>query len=263
MLILPIGDEPNDKKHVAWVNYSLIAANVVAFVWMRATYATEAAFQAFILEHAYVPAVGSFDTIFKSMFMHAGWMHLGGNMLFLWIFGDNIEQRLGAFGYLLAYLAVGVGATLIYGAFRAESTMPVVGASGAISGVQGLYFIACPRHRVKVFMFLWVYVNVFFVNARWIMGIWFVMQDVIPLLISMNVNIGGGVAHLAHLGGLVSGLVLMLLLKPIAPGMREAEQGERPRNRQYAGGRARSGAYERHRKRDPYESGVRKRSRDL
>ena len=70
MLILPIGDEPNDKKHVAWVNYSLIAANVVAFVWMRATYATEAAFQAFILEHAYVPAVGSFDTIFKSMFMH-------------------------------------------------------------------------------------------------------------------------------------------------------------------------------------------------
>ncbi len=261
MILLPIGDEPNDPKRIAWMNYALIAVNVLAFIWMRATYTTDAAFREFVGEYGYTPADGSVQTIFSSMFLHADWLHLGGNMLFLWIFGDNIGARLGALGYLLAYLAVGVAATLIFGAFNADSTMPLIGASGAISGVQGLYFIICPRHRVKLFVFLYVYINVLKVNARWIMGLWFVLQDVLPLLVSIEVETGDLVAHMAHLGGFASGLALMLILKPLAPGLADAELAEQGHSHRYVSGAARSKRYERTRRKDPYESGVRKRSR--
>ena len=260
-MFLPIGDEPNHPKHVAWMNYALIGVNIVVFLWMRSTHAGPEAFNGLVLEYGYKPADGSVATIFTSMFMHAGWLHLFGNMLFLWIFGDNVEARLGPLGYLGAYLGVGVAATLVFGAFNAQSTIPLVGASGAISGVQGLYFVACPRHRVKLLVWLYVIVTVIKVNARWLMAIWFVMQDLIPVLVRVDGVPGDSVAHLAHLGGFASGLALMLVLKPLAPRIEAAALYERGIGGRYAGGRANSDRYDRSRRNDPYESGIRKRSR--
>jgi len=260
-MLLPIGDEPNHPKHIAWMNYALIAVNVVTFVWMRSTHPTDDAFGRLIFQYGYKPADASIGAVFTSMFMHAGWLHLIGNMWFLYIFGDNIEARLGAFGYLVAYLAVGAAATLVFGAFNSGSEVPLVGASGAISGVEGLYFVACPRHRVKVFVFLYVIITVVKVNARWIMAFWFVMQDLIPVLVRIDGVPGDNVAHLAHLGGFASGLALMLVLRPLAPRIEAAALYERGAGDRYTGGRAASHRYGRNRRHDPYESGIRRRSR--
>jgi membrane associated rhomboid family serine protease len=253
MLLIPIGDEPNDPKRVPWMNYTLIAANVLVFVAVRFTAPTQAAFEKAVLDWGYIPAVGEPHTVLSAMFMHAGWLHLFGNMLFLWIFGDNIERRLGPLGYLLAYLAVGIGATLIYGRFSMDSTVPCVGASGAISGVEGLYFVACPRHRVKLFFWFYFFINVFTVPARLVIGLWFVLQDLVPVLIQQSPT-GYGVAHMAHLGGFASGLVLMILLLPIARRNELEEAGELSRSHRYKSGqvarydrernRSRSGRYD-------------------
>jgi len=234
------------------MNYGLIAANVIVFL---ATYVRGMeTFEPILNRWAFDPKHITIPTIYTSMFLHVGWLHLIGNMLFLWIFGDNIEARLGAIGYLLAYLAVGAAATLIYGAF-AEG--PVVGASGAISGVQGLYFIACPKHRVRVFLWFYFFITVLKVNARWIMGFWFVMQDLIPTLIGLHVQVGDGVAHLAHLGGFTAGVVLMLVLKPLVKQVEIAAAAELGRTQRYTGGRAASHRYRRRRRGDPYASGSR------
>jgi membrane associated rhomboid family serine protease len=224
------------------MNYALIAANVVVFLVMKGQAPTDEAYQALLEGYGYVPREGRVATVFSSMFMHANLLHLLGNMWFLWIFGDNIEARLGALGYLLAYLAVGVAATLAYGAFNAGATLPAVGASGAISGVEGLYFVACPRHRVKVFVWLYVFVTVVHVNARWIMGLWFVLQDLLPEVARQSAAAdpdAGGVAHAAHLGGFAAGLVLMLLLRPLVQRIHRAAQAEISRTQRYASGRVR------------------------
>jgi membrane associated rhomboid family serine protease len=214
-MLLPIGDQPNDSRRVPWMNYAIIGLNGVVFVLIWASARTPEAFQGLLFTWGYTPAEPRLVTIFSGMFLHGGWMHLLGNMLFLWIFGDNIEARLGPLGYLLAYLGVGVAATLVYGAFNSGSEIPVVGASGAISGVQGLYFIACPKHKVKVFIWFYFYISVVYVSARLIMGFWFVLQDLLPVVLSDGPTPGGddGVAHLAHLGGFAAGLVLMLILE--------------------------------------------------
>ena len=152
MLILPIGDEPNDPKRVAWMNYALIVMSVAFYVLALSKGVSGGGYERFVIRWAYNPADPSVPTLFSSMFMHGDWMHLGGNMLFLWIFGDNVEARLGPLLYLVAYLVLGVVATLVFGIFNAGLDEPLIGASGAISGVQGLYWIACPRHKVKVFV---------------------------------------------------------------------------------------------------------------
>ncbi len=256
-MLLPYGDEPNDPKRVPWMNYALIGANIAVFLltYMRGPLYFRDVLDAW----AFQPGEVTIPTIFSSMFLHVGWLHLAGNMLFLWIFGDNIEARLGSFGYLAAYLAVGAAATLIYGQFNEQ---PAVGASGAISGVQGLYFIACPKHRVKVFVWFYFFITVLHVKARWIMLFWFVMQDLIPTLISMNVHVGDGVAHLAHLGGFVAGLALMLVLKPMVKQIHIAAAAEFARTHRYTGGRAASRRYERTRRRDPYRPGAYKKPED-
>ena len=140
------------------------------------------------------------------MFLHSGFFHLAGNMLFLWIYGDNVEHRLGPVWYLVAYLVTGAAATSVHAAFNSSSLLPMVGASGAISGVLGFYFIWFPHNRVR----LWVVLFPFFMNvvhwpARLVLGIYLFMDNVLPFLATLGVE-AGGVAYGAHIGGFIGGL---------------------------------------------------------
>lgn len=205
--MIPIGDEPSEGQ-TPFVNYALIAANVLVFVLFQQAGKAEGVVE----KYAYVPANPSLLTAFTSMFLHGSWMHLLGNMLFLWIFGDNVEARLGRLGYLCAYLATGLFGGVVHGLLGPTSAIPSLGASGAISGVQGLYVVAFPHNRVKLLIFLRFIVRILHVRAPWIVGFWFVINDVLPTV--LGDSSGGGVAHGAHLGGFGSGLVLCFLLRP-------------------------------------------------
>jgi membrane associated rhomboid family serine protease len=142
------------------------------------------------------------------MFLHGGFMHLFGNMLFLWIYGDNVEYRLGRWQYLLAYLFTGVAATLAFAVLAPGSLVPMVGASGAISGVLGFYFVWFPRNVVRVLLLLFpILVRVIEVPARIVLGIYLFLDNVVPMLLAGSSG-GGGVAHGAHIGGFVAGVVL-------------------------------------------------------
>jgi len=220
-MLLPIGDEPNNPLHTAWMNYALIAANVAVYALIG--WRPRPEFDEILMRWAYDPAAPTIPTLFASMFMHASFLHIFGNMLFLWIFGDNVEARLGALGYLAVYLVVGACATLAHGMFADQ---PVVGASGAVSGVQGLYFVACGRHKVRVLFWFYFFITVLHVNARLVMAFWFVMQDLIPTIMTFRVNVTDQVAHMAHLGGFAAGLVLMLILKRLLPRVQAADAAE-------------------------------------
>jgi len=205
--MIPIGDEPNEGR-TPFVNYALIVANVLVFVLVQQAGKADGV----VARYAYVPADPSLVTAFTSMFLHGSWMHLLGNMLFLWIFGDNVEARLGRLGYLCAYLATGLVGGVVHGMLGPTSAIPSLGASGAISGVQGLYVVAFPHNRVKLVIFFRFIVRVIHVRAPWIVGFWFVLNDILPTL--MGAAHGGGIAHGAHLGGFGSGLVLCFVLRP-------------------------------------------------
>ncbi len=210
--MIPIGDEPSEGG-TPYVNYALIAANVLAFVFVQGM-GVGPDYEASMVRYTYVPADPSLFTSFTSMFMHADWMHLLGNMLFLWIFGDNVEARLGRAGYLAAYLATGLFAGVAHGLSDVSSAIPSLGASGAISGVQGMYLVAFPRNRVKLLIFFYFVVRVIRVPALGIMLFWFVLNDVLPTVLARGGPMGGGVAHMAHIGGFVSGIVLLFLMRP-------------------------------------------------
>jgi membrane associated rhomboid family serine protease len=154
-------------------------------------------------ELATVPA---WATLFTSMFMHGGWMHLGFNMLFLWIFGDNVEDSMGHVRYLLFYLICGVAAALAQALINTASTVPMVGASGAISGVLGAYLLLHPRATVRTVIFLGIFVTMMHLPAMIVLGLWFVMQ-----LVSATFSASGeaGVAFWAHVGGFVAGMALV------------------------------------------------------
>ena len=237
-MFLPLGDEPNPRGTPV-VTWTLIAVNTAVFLlvtlplsrvrpapddpalfeYVRAVAsqvgsraALEAllrqvsAYDLVVFAHGFRPAEPGALALASSMFLHGGVMHLAGNMLFLWIYGDNVEHRLGRWRYLAAYLGTGVLATLVHAALNRDSALPMVGASGAISGVLGLYFIWFPRNRVR----LWVMLFPFFVNvirapARLVLGVYLVVDNLLPLLTSRAAG-GGGVAYGAHIGGFVGGL---------------------------------------------------------
>lgn len=214
--MFPIGDE-NEQSGVAFVTIALIALNVIAF--LVEINRPEDAVQAFIMSWGVVPreyALGTdirpfipypfWSTLLTSMFLHGGWGHLFGNMLFLWIFGDNIEHRLGSLRFVLFYLACGVAASVAHIAFNAHSIMPAVGASGAISGVLGGYLLMFPKNRVYVL----TWGGVVAVPAIFMLGLWILTQFVngVGSIAVTDETGGGGVAYLAHIGGFVAGLVL-------------------------------------------------------
>jgi membrane associated rhomboid family serine protease len=150
-------------------------------------------------------------TLLTSMFMHGGWMHLIGNMLFLWVFGNNIEDSTGRIRFVVFYLACGVAAALAQAFVNPASRIPMVGASGAISGVMGAYMMLHPRTRVHVLIFLGIYVNTIAVPAYLMLAYWFILQ-ILGGLPGLGKELGG-TAFLAHVGGFVAGVVLIKLFQ--------------------------------------------------
>jgi membrane associated rhomboid family serine protease len=163
--------------------------------------------------------VGRYLPILTSMFLHGGWLHLLGNMLFLWIFGDNVEERLGHLRYLGFYLMTGVAAALVHAHLAPDSTIPTVGASGAISGVLGAYAVLFPRARVYTLVpFVFLFVGIVEVPAAVYLGLWFAMQLLNGAVsLAIPVEVSGGVAWWAHIAGFVTGAALVSLLRVRRP----------------------------------------------
>jgi membrane associated rhomboid family serine protease len=207
--MFPVGDDNTGRRTLPVVTYALIAANVLFF------FVELARGDAFIDTWSFVPArfmadpAGNFVTIFTSLFMHAGWVHIGGNMLYLWIFGDNVEDRFGHLQYLLFYLACGVSATFAQLAFSLGSAIPQLGASGAIAGVLGAYLLLFPNRRVTVIAGY----GIVRMPALIVIGFWFVLQLFSGIGSLAQTADTGGIAFMAHVGGFVAGYVLALFLR--------------------------------------------------
>jgi len=207
--MLPIGDDDSSRRTVPVVTYILIAANVLFFL------VELSGGDAFIMKWAFVPnrflanPAADFLTVFTSMFMHGGWLHLGGNMLYLWIFGDNIEDRFGQSRFLIFYLLCGLGATALQLFFSLGSSVPNLGASGAIAGVLGSYVLLFPQARVSVLQGQ----RVIPVPALIVIGFWFVLQLFSGIGSIAGASDTGGVAYMAHVGGFVTGFVLTFLFR--------------------------------------------------
>jgi membrane associated rhomboid family serine protease len=219
--VFPIGDE-NDHSGVAFVSIGLIVVNVLAWL-LELSQPSPAALQSFIEAWGVVPREYSagqdiapqipypyWSTLLTSMFLHGGWGHLGGNMLFLWIFGDNIEHRIGHLRFIVFYLVCGFAAGLAHIFFNAGSMIPTVGASGAISGVLGGYLVLFPRNRVYVM----TWGGVAAVPAILMLGLWILLQFVNGFGSVAETPETGGVAYLAHIGGFVAGMILAPLFSP-------------------------------------------------
>ncbi len=208
-IMLPIGDDNSTRRTVPVVTYALIALNVLFF------FVELSGGDPFIMEWAFVPSrflanpVGDFLTLFSSMFMHAGWVHLGGNMLYLWIFGDNVEDRFGHIKFTIFYLLCGLAATLAQMVFSMGSNVPNLGASGAIAGVLGSYILMFPQQQVKVLIGRIVTP----VSALIVIGGWIVLQFFSGIGSIANTADTGGVAYVAHIGGFVAGFVLTYLFR--------------------------------------------------
>jgi membrane associated rhomboid family serine protease len=220
--MFPIGDERVQGGPAAFVTFGLIALNVLAFL-LELTQPSEAALQSFIQAWGVVPREYSmaqdlpptiplpfWSTLVTSMFLHGGWMHLGGNMLYLWIFGDNLEKVMGGVRFAIFYLVCGLVASLAHIVFGPGSSIPAVGASGAISGVLGGYLVLFPRNTVRVL----TRGGIANVPAIVVLGFWIVIQLIngIGSVAATSETGGGGVAYMAHIGGFVAGLVLVKLM---------------------------------------------------
>src|SRR5512134_961802 len=207
--MLPIGDDNSGRRITPAVTYILIALNLVFFL------VEMSGGEAFIRQWAFVPSrfladpVGDFVTLFTSMFMHAGWLHLLGNMLYLWIFGDNVEDRFGHLKFTIFYLLCGIAATFAQLAFSSGSNIPNLGASGAIAGVLGAYILLFPRGKVNVLMGR----GVIPMPALVVIGLWIVLQFVSGIGSISSTSESGGVAYMAHIGGFIAGFALTFFLR--------------------------------------------------
>ncbi len=235
-MFLPYGDTPNPPGFSP-VNSLLIAVNVGIFLFISLPLSLSrpdlgdpllleylriigvrghisaqqvlehvSAYDLFVFRYGYRPAAASLTTLFTSMFLHGGWLHLAGNMLFLYIFGDNVEHRLGPVRYLFGYLMAGVAATLFFSLFVPGSQIPLVGASGAISGVLGCYFVWFPRNQVKTLVLLFpILMQTLYLPARLVLGFYLILDNLIPFL--LTTGRGSGVAYGAHIGGFLFGVI--------------------------------------------------------
>ena len=208
--MLPIGDDDSARRTTPVVTYALIVINVLFFLVELSSG------DAFIERWSVVPArllanpVADFITIFTAMFMHGGWMHLLGNMLYLWIFGDNVEDRFGHTRYLIFYLLCGIAATFAQVLVDPNSTVPNLGASGAIAGVLGAYLLMFPRGSVRVLMGR----GIIPMPALVVIGFWAVLQFLsgFGAIATTEQTGGGGVAYMAHVGGFIAGLILAVVM---------------------------------------------------
>ena len=236
--MFPIGDDNPPGLGFAWITAAIIAANVAVFLLLQGavgenafTYGFSAvpyevihnvdlvdptpvviAGQSFLIPQAPGPSPIQL-TLLSSMFMHGGWLHIGGNMLFLWVFGDNVEHRAGPILFLLGYLVAGIVGSLAQILASADSPIPSLGASGAISGVLGAYLVLFPTNKVRVF-FIRVIVSV---AAIWAIGLWIALQVFDSISAASGPASDSGVAYMAHFGGFATGLLIGLLLRFRAP----------------------------------------------
>jgi membrane associated rhomboid family serine protease len=207
--MFPIGDDNSSRRSVPVVTYVLIVLNVLFF------FVELSGGEAFIMQWAFVPSrfladpVADFPTLFTSMFMHAGWVHLGGNMLYLWIFGDNVEDRFGKVSFLIFYTLSGLAATAAQLMFSLDSNIPNLGASGAIAGVLGAYMLLFPQSRVSVLQGQ----RIIPVPALMVIGLWFILQLFSGIGSISETSDTGGVAFMAHIGGFVAGFLLTFLFR--------------------------------------------------
>lgn len=242
--MIPIGDDSNPRGGVPIVNILIIATNVAVFLFLQLPS------DAFTMGYSAIPKeitsgmdiIGSVRvalpdgsvevlneapgptpiwlTLITSTFMHGGWTHLGGNMLFLFIFGDNVEDAFGSALYLVFYLVAGVVASLTFVLFNADSLVPSLGASGAISGVLASYLILFPSNRVSVVSFFGFFPFRYTVPAFFMIGLWALLQFVNGFASIAPTEQTSGVAYMAHVGGFVAGIALTLLLRPLVGGAR-------------------------------------------
>jgi membrane associated rhomboid family serine protease len=193
------------SRTTPWVTYLLIAVNIIVFLYEAGL--PDPALERFFFTYGLVPASFSWLAVLTSMFAHSGWVHVGGNMLCLWIFGDNVEDRLGHGRYLVFYLGVGVVAALAQTWAAPSSPVPLIGASGAIAGIMGAYFVLFPTSRVLVLVFLFIFIDVVEIPAVFFLAFWFLMQLAGGIGRLADTNVTGGVAFWAHAGGFLSGIL--------------------------------------------------------
>jgi membrane associated rhomboid family serine protease len=215
--MIPLKDD-NPTRTFPFINIALIVVNVVVFVY-QATLPPHA-YKAFVMANATIPMripaflaghLGfqmAFYPMFTSMFLHGGLMHLLGNMLFLYVFGDNVEDAFGHIPYLIFYLFCGIGSDLVHILFNLNSSLPAIGASGAISGVMGAYVVMFPRARVLMLFFIFLIP----IPAVFVLGYWFVLQFLSGIG-ELGAAATGGVAFWAHIGGFLIGMVIALMAK--------------------------------------------------
>jgi rhomboid family protein len=219
--MFPIGDDNSQRRTVPVVTFILIGLNVLMFLIELG------AGDQFIQQWAFIPADFAANpwanvvTIFSAMFMHGGWLHLFGNMLFLWIFGDNVEDRFGHAKFLVFYLVAGIAATLAQFVLAPHSTVPNVGASGAIAGVLGAYILMFPQSRVNVLLGR----QIVAMPAVVVLGMWIALQLISGVgsiaYTDETANVGG-VAYMAHIGGFAAGFLMAFLFRPKAPPVERA-----------------------------------------
>jgi membrane associated rhomboid family serine protease len=211
-MLIPIRDHNPSQKR-PYVTYGLLAANILIFISYYGLFANDAALIRFYADWGMVPAAiasgDGLDTLLTHQFLHGGLLHLASNMLFLWIYGDNMEEAWGHWRFLLFYLACGILAALAQFVSEPASYIPMVGASGAIAGVLGGYLLLYPRARIDMFLFLLVYFRVIPIPAWLVLGSWFGMQVFAGLDPAAS---EAGVAYWAHIGGFVAGKALCLPL---------------------------------------------------
>jgi membrane associated rhomboid family serine protease len=214
--MIPIGDL-NPRRHFPLATILIIALNVVVFFYQLLL--PDEALNRLVLAAGVVPyevtnrfGVAVVGDLLTSMFLHGGWMHIISNMLYLWIFGDNVEDRLGLPVYAAFYLVAGIGASLAQVAVNPASTIPTIGASGAIAGVLGAYLVMFPKTRVRTLILAFRFIRIVELPALVVLGLWFVLQ-IFSGLASVTSMATGGVAWFAHIGGFVIGILVGLFYK--------------------------------------------------
>ncbi len=204
-MFFPYKDD-NPRVLFPIVTYGIIAINI--FIFLLQFYISGISLDSYeriIFNFGFVPNKFEILNIFSSMFMHGGFLHLIGNMWFLYIFGDNVESILGHLRFLYFYIFCGIGATLTQFIINPSSSIPMIGASGAVAGVLGAYMIKFPKAKVHVFAFIFIFVTTFVVPAQIVLGIWFIMQ-LSGGLNTLGIDTTGGVAWFAHIGGFIWGI---------------------------------------------------------
>lgn len=207
--MIPIGDDNSTRKTFPLMTYALILLNILFFL-VELSGGDE-----FVINWSFIPSrflanpITNIPTIFTSMFMHAGWGHLIGNMVYLWIFGDNVEDRLGKTKFLIFYLICGIAATFAQLIFIPNSDLPNLGASGAIGGVLGAYLVLFPKRTVKVL----IGNSMVELSALIVIGFWFLLQFISTFSTNASSGESGGVAYMAHIGGFICGFLIGLLFR--------------------------------------------------